>query len=424
LIQRNTTKFLLYSVIFNIGLLGLLDVVLNFYFVSLGNNSETIGLLQSLPRLAGFLTSVPIGLLTNRIGTRRVIIISSIGCALALWVQLIPALPMLALSRFLYGLAYGAQQIANAPLMVELTDPKERTQFFALHNFLTMVAMAFGSMIGGHLPEWIVNLTRSFAPPEWTTSATTPYAYGAAIFLAGVIGILSALPLLQLRGTLSRSAEANTHRQARHVAAPLPSNGMKIPWRLLGLAALPMLTFGFSGGLTFPFYNLFWRQEYGLPDYAVGTILSIGWIGMAILPLFNTRIEQRFGRINGLRLSMMVGAVAFAMLALQPALAISVAVFVVAISCRNMMNPLFQPLLLETLPPNLSNLASSMSMVMWNIGWFGATAMGGFVAERYGFGVIMLVVAITVLMTGFAIPLLFHQRVRTRAALIWDEATL
>jgi MFS family permease len=116
-------------VIFNIGLLGLLDVVLNFYFVSLGNNSETIGLLQSLPRLAGFLTSVPIGLLTNRIGTRRVIIISSIGCALALWVQLIPALPMLALSRFLYGLAYGAQQIANAPLMVELTDPKERTQF-------------------------------------------------------------------------------------------------------------------------------------------------------------------------------------------------------------------------------------------------------------------------------------------------------
>lgn len=95
--------------LFHIGLLGMLDVLVNFYFASLGHGQETIGLLQSLPRLAGFLTSIPLGLLANRIGGRRVMILASVGCAVALWLQLFATLPMLGVSRFLFGLFYGAQ---------------------------------------------------------------------------------------------------------------------------------------------------------------------------------------------------------------------------------------------------------------------------------------------------------------------------
>ncbi len=388
--------------IFYVGMLGLLDVLVNFYFASLGNSSETIGLLQSLPRLAGFLTSVPLGFLTNRIGTRRMLVLATIGCVLANWMQLIPILPMLAISRFFFGLAYGAQQIANAPLIVELVEPRLRTNFFALHNLLTMGAMAFGSFIGGYLPGWITSAAQSSVPEAWTATATTPFAYGGAIFMAGLISLIGILPILTMKPNVHRS----DFPAVQSKPALRPAN---TPWLMLALAALPMLTFGFSGGLTFPFYNLFWREQFGLNDQTVGTILSIGWLGMAAIPMVNSMMETRFGRANALRLLMIVSAAAFFLLGLLPALVISVTVFVIAISSRNTMNPLFQPLVLESLPPSLSNLASSMMLVMWNIGWFAATATGGFIAERFGYGVIMALTGITVLMTGFSIPMIFRQ---------------
>lgn len=405
------TGFLVYSVIFSIGLLGLLDVLLNFYYASLGHSPETIGLLQALPRLAGFLTSVPIGLLTDRIGTRRMLIVATVGTVLSLWLQLIPVLPLLVLSRFFFGLAYGAQQIANAPMMIDLVDAERRTRFFALHNFLMMAAMAFGSFIGGFLPGWIVRVTQPFSTE--ILSPTSAFAYGVAIFLGGLIGLLSVLPLLRLGDAPSveivREASADAPTPALGTLAQAV-RGQPIPWKMLGLATLPMLSFGFSGGLTFPFYNLFWREQFSLPDQTVGTILSIGWIGMALLPLLNPRVERRFGRVGGLRLSMLISAAAFALLGLQALLLLSVGLFVVAISFRNMMNPLFQPLLLESLPHHLANVASSMSMVMWNVGWFAATALGGFIAERFGFAPIMLLVAAAVLLTGLVIPAIFRPR--------------
>lgn len=390
--------------LFHIGLLGMLDVLVNFYFASLGHGQETIGLLQSLPRLAGFLTSIPLGLLANRIGGRRVMILASVGCAVALWLQLFATLPMLGVSRFLFGLFYGAQQIANAPLMVELVESDHRTRFFAIHNLLSMVAMAFGSFIGGFLPSWIVGASGSFVPADWIASATTAYAYGAATFIAGIVGVVSVLPLLGMpEGGPARPAVDTS-------GVRIAINRKTIPWVLIAMLTLPMLTFGFSGGLTFPFYNLFWRTEFDLPDQTVGTILSIGWVGMALLPMIGTRLERAFGRALALLLALLAASLSFFVLGLLPALVISVAAFVLAISARNMMNPLYQPLLFDSLPTSLHNVASSMSMVMWNSGWFIATALGGFIAERFGFSVIMILVSVTVLVSGVMVVFIFRRR--------------
>ena len=46
--------FLCHSLLFHIALLGIADILLNFYLVSIGYDTATISLLQSLPRLSGF----------------------------------------------------------------------------------------------------------------------------------------------------------------------------------------------------------------------------------------------------------------------------------------------------------------------------------------------------------------------------------
>lgn len=404
--------FLLYSIFFQFGILGLLDVLLNFYYTSLGNSPETIGLLQSIARLAGFITSIPIGLLTNRIGTQRMIVFSSVACGVALWLQFVPILPMLALSRFLFGLAFGAQQIANAPLMVSLVETRWRTHFFALHNFLTMSAMALGSFMGGFLPSWIANFSQSLA--NTPISPTGTEAYGIAIFIASLTGVLSVIPLWYLRQTDSLSTQLPSQ------ADPLKKRKARpMPWGVLIWGALPMLSFGFSGGMSFPFYNLFWRNQFDLSDPSVGTILSIGWLGMAILPLLNGWLEHRFGRAWALRYAMLLSALCFMGLGWVNVLWLSVVLFIIAIALRNTMNPLFQPLMLDALPADLANMASSMMMVMWSIGWFGATALGGFIIEGLGFEWVMVFVAISVAITGILVPWIYPSADALR---VWFHA--
>ena len=75
-LNRRVLLFLCHSLLFHIALLGIADILLNFYLVSIGFDGQTIALLQSLPRLSGFLIGLPIGLFADRIGNRRLIMLS------------------------------------------------------------------------------------------------------------------------------------------------------------------------------------------------------------------------------------------------------------------------------------------------------------------------------------------------------------
>jgi MFS family permease len=394
--SRESLLFMLYALVFHIGLLGMNDVLLNFYFVSLGHSEETIGLLQSLPRLGGFLTSIPVGLIASRLGARRILIASTAGAGLTFFtLVMFPSLPALALSRFMLGFLYGAQQIALSPLMFALIEPEKHTRFFAAHNVISMMGMAFGSFIGGFTPALMVAL---FGGAAGISDPRTAFAYGLALLLAGITGLLSIWPLLHITtDTLKQRVRAQV-RDGR------------IRWGRLFLLSLPLLTFGFTGGLTFPFYNLFFRIQFGQPDPAVGVILSLAWVGMALIPLLNPLWERRFGRVWTLGITLSIAALSFFGLSLAGTLAVSIVFYVLAASFRNVMQPVFQPLVMSQVPPEQHNIVSSLNMILWNLGWFGATAMSGFLQKEYGFALIMQMVALGVLFTAISVVLIFRQQ--------------
>jgi MFS family permease len=391
---------MLHSGIYHFGLLGIPDVLLNFYFVSLGYSPETIGLLQSLPRIGGLLTGLPIGLYADRIGPRRIIVLSTFGVAASLLaVALFPSLVMLGVSRFLLGMFYGAGQIALAPFMTTLAAGDRQTYLYAWHNIISMGSAALGSFAGGFLPGVLVvlfpALVVGIAAPE-----TSSVAYGAGLALAALLTFASLPPLLGVGdGDL-----------------PLPPAPRKrgaslrdLPWKSMIWLGLPLLLFGFSGGLTFPFYNLFFRTSFALDDEAVGTILGIGWVGMALLPMLNPFWERYFGRVRALGITLTVAAVAFFVLSIAPSLSLAIVAYAIAISMRNTMQPLFQPHLMEMLPEQERALTNSVGFVQWNIGWFVATSMSGFWQAQYGFDFIMQLVAVSVFITALTVLYIFRR---------------
>lgn len=147
---------LIFTAVYHIGLFGIPDVVLNFYYVSLGYTTDQIALFQSIPRIGGVLTGLPVGYIATRLGERNLILGSTFGAALALaLLVLVPTTTGILIGRFLLGFLYGAGQIALPVLMVRLVRPERVNSYFAAFNIVGMSFTAIGSVIGGYLPSWI-----------------------------------------------------------------------------------------------------------------------------------------------------------------------------------------------------------------------------------------------------------------------------
>jgi MFS family permease len=391
------TRFILFSAIFNFSLFGISDVLTNFYYTSLGHSVETIGILQSLPRISGVLVSLPVGFIATRIGTYRVLIYATIGIIVMMFLPIaVPALPSLALSCFLMGLFYGAQQVAFNPFLGALVKAEHHAVLFSYHNVIAMLAASLGSFVGGFLPTLAARLL--VLPPPLEVAARSTIAYAAVLLLSVLVGATSLLLLIRLPQSPVAQATARIRLPMRD-----------FPWKRLLLMAIPMLFFGFTGGLTFPFYNLFFRQTFHVADDVVGSILSIGWLGMGFLPLINPSLDRRFGRTAALFMMLVVSAAAYFGLSIAPTLPLSIIAFVIAVSARGTMQPLFQPLIMANLPVNVHNMASSIGFVAWNIGWFAATSVGGFLQAAQGYDFMMQVVAVGVLLTGVSVLLVFRR---------------
>ena len=392
--------FLCHSLLFHIALLGIADILLNFYLVSIGYDTATISLLQSLPRLSGFLIGLPIGLVANRVGNRRLIVLSTAGIALSVAATaLTQSLLVIALSRFFWGACFGANQVVKSPYMVTLTQRSEHTAQFSWHNLVSMVSVAAGSALGGALPI-VMSGTLSIAAVGALRPEQMPLAYRASILCAALILLLSAMPLLLLKP----GPEGDKRKSA------ILGFGRSVPWRRVLRLAFPLFVFGISGGWTFPFFNLIFRDLFGISDSVIGGVIGLGWLFMGLLPLLNPFWENRLGRAGALTALMLASAVAFVGFSLSQALWIAVVFYVMAIGIRNTMQPLFQPLLMASLDAEYHNIASSMGLALWNMGWFVSALTFGWLQAAVGVRVIMLLVAGFVVLNGFAIHLTALRR--------------
>ncbi len=380
---------LAFTVLYHVGLFGIPDVVLNFYYVSLGYSPVDIALLASVPRIAGLLSGLPVGLFSSRLGERRVLVISTLGAGacLALTV-LVPSMLSLLIARFFLGFFYGAGQIVLSTLMLRSVRAERANLYFSVFNIISMTCMAFGNLIGGYLPTWLAG----------ADFATSSRGYGSALLFCTFLITLSVIPLFGIVNA----------PQKRKTSDSLLT---KIPYKLISFLCIPMLTFGFTGGLTFPFYNLLFRTTFSLPDQAIGQLLGFGSLSMALLPMLNPWLARRFGSSTALSILMLVASVAFFVLGAASGmgiLATSIIAYLIAIGTRNTMQPLFQPLLMGRLAPELHNIGNSIAMVIWNVGWFTATAISGILQTQVGYPAIMIIVSVGVFITAISMFVIYR----------------
>jgi MFS family permease len=362
---------------------GFIAVVLGLYLAAAGLDDAQIGLVLSLTLLGDALVSLPITIVADRLGRRRMLMI---GAGLMIFAGVVFAatssIPVLVFAAIVGTISPSGNEVGPF-LAIELaalpqtTTDKQRTQVFAWYALLGSVATGLGSLAGGLLAQALQNSGQS--PLD---------SYRVVIVGYAVLG--AALGILFTR--LTESVEIAQEKQ------PLSLRGLYGLNRSRGVVYRLSLLFmldAFAGGLVVQSLVALWfNRRFGVDPAVIGSIYLGANLFAGLSALAAARVAARFGLINTMVFTHMPSNVLLILVPLMPTLPLAILVLLARFSISQMDVPTRQSYTAAVVDPGersaangVTNLARTtaaafspgLAGAFFNLGWLSAPflAAGG-----------------------------------------------
>ena len=263
---------------------GVFSLLRTLYILRLGYGPAYVGAYLSAGALTFMVMGVPSGMLGERFGTRRVMLVGSwlwmIGMGLLSLTELLqPPLRDLwpFVSQIVLTLGWSAMQVNTVPALMAVTQDFNRSSAYALTSALRGVGTFIGTLAGGALPGLFAVL---FGLDRALESATP---YGLALLLGSALGSLSIILLARIEG----GAAAPPERAAVQQRGPFP---------ILPVAVMILYVWlrhtGWSSCQAF--CNPYLDTELALPTSALGLLTSVGQVAAIGATLMIPRLAERW----------------------------------------------------------------------------------------------------------------------------------
>lgn len=348
---------------------GVFQVLFNLYLARSGFQEAFIGRTVSINAVGLALTALPAGILADRWGRRRALVL---GASLDGAGQLVRCLSLtpgvIYGASFVAGCGQSFLAIAAAPFLAEHSTARERTHLFSTYFAAALVAGVFGSILGGWIPAGLQAL-----PMAWRPDLV--HAYRAALVLGALFVASACIPLLRLGGL----------REAKITGGSAAPDSQS--FRLLFPIALNSFLIGCGAGLVIPFMNLYFATRFQSTSADIGLYFSIAQIFTAAASLLGPAIARRFGKLRTAVASELLSLPFLVSLGAEKRLSIAVAAFWLRATLMQASTPLVGAFVMETLPPELRARSSSLNNLVWNTGWAVSATFAGLIIQRFGYAV-------------------------------------
>lgn len=243
---------------------------------SLGLDLETIGWLRASGGVISLCLALPIGLLSDRIGRRRVVLGGLCAFALGMFcVGMASGFPLLLAGSLLFGVAGVSTFQISAALLGDVTTPGQRAMAFGLYATSMGVGFTIGPIIGGQVAEH--------------AGTSTAFFVGAIVAVAAVALALVLLPR-------PAGAQSGAGRSLRGILAMA-----RRPDLALACLGTLLMSWTFNGAIStfFPIYG----DALGLSAATIGALFAL----RALVSAFGRIPNGMLARLLGNQ-SVMLGA--------------------------------------------------------------------------------------------------------------------
>ncbi|KOP64702.1 MFS transporter [Bacillus sp. FJAT-18019] len=385
LLQLSTgvRRFLISEAFYGLGI-GLYSLVLNLHLLFRGLREDEIGALVSMGILVMGVLAIPVSMLANRTGRKKL---------------LVTGIFFIAAGNVLFALSdqllwfYAAQILVSAGLtLVETTEiqllfhycrsRKEEARAFSLMFAVFTAFSGLGTLAAGYISKGFEG-SRGYEISLLLT--------GLVLVLHGIIRAYWLPP--ERRVTMKPAATASSAKGISRLVKPLSSG-------TLWLFALFMALLGGCIAMTGSFLNVIVKFRLNLMDDQVSLILAIGAILLFICSLMTPYVMERFGYNTAIIAVFMVNILLFAILSLILPVWLFIVLFLLRGGGVTMLSNLLDSLLMSAFNEEERNLYAGMRSVFRSLGSSGATLVAGWILARQDYRLPFLVTAGALLICG------------------------
>jgi MFS family permease len=393
--NRNVKLFFLYGISINAGM-ALFTLLYNLYLLRLSYQENFIGQVAGMAPLATGLLALPIGMLSDRFGRKPFLVASSLLLAVSqVGLCLAPTPATILAFSFLGGVATAFIWVNHVPFLSDNASPLRRGEALALWSAVQVVVRMGMSLAGGFLPGFMSFLL------DASMDMHEPFRY--ALLLGAVCSLVAALPLQRMPGHAGREM----HGQEQHRES---TESTATPWRTFtGIAALSGSR-GFSYGLTYPFFNVFFEEELHIGAKAIGAVFFLSQLVSLPATFSAPALVRRFGATLVILPARTVGGVALGVMGTVINLPVAMVMFLLTRAAEVIDNPSDQHFSTQILPRRYWARIQGFRVCGFQLANCAGSFLGGFLILDYGYEATFGLACISRIASGLIMAAYFGLR--------------
>jgi MFS family permease len=374
--HKNVKLMLLTNLITQTGI-GMFMVIYNLYVYALGYPETFIGQIISINSLATVLIMLPAGLISDRVGRRRILLISGVIVALTYFARvfIVQSFPMLAFS-FLTGIFSSFISVSVVPYLSENSQPNERIHLFSLNAALMMLAQMFGNMMGGFSADFFI----------WS-GFEKHHSYQYTLAIASLVIVIGLVPLLFIRDKKAYSEERDEVLRKQGTLVQ-KENGQRVnkkrQWKTILIFAGAGLPIGLGAGLVIPYLNLYFMNRFHASNSEIGFIISLGQLATFFATLIGPALVKKIGEVKTVVFLQLLSIPFLLLTGYTTFLGVAVMGFLLRQALMNAGNPIQQTLMMSKVDDSMKGVASSVSQMTFMIGWATMGPIATAFVQHYG----------------------------------------
>lgn len=336
-------------------------LLFNLYLRELGWPDSMIGLAQFTAMGTGAALTLPAAYISFKIRPFYMVFGSLISAALAvLLLCLSPSFVAIIGSAILTGVSSALSSASLSPFMLRLVGHGPAPFLFSAQWSVSTLGGFIGNLVGG-----------------WFSLAGYIWAFGFALafyLLALLTGIFLRPPRI-----------TETRREAGFIM------GLRGEWHGLIRLGVTQGLIGLGAGFFVPFINLYFKDRFGLSNETIGLLYGVNSLFLFVSGLLTPYVVSRLGKIKTVILTQALSLPFNAGLAFSWNLAVSSVSFWMRAGFMNMAQPMMSNYAVESVKPRFRGSATALMSLFW-MGCFSlSNVAAGFLMERFGFSLPILV---------------------------------
>jgi MFS family permease len=337
--------FLIYAGIFPALAYGMVYTDLSYYLTSVQGISDLVmGTVVAIMGLSMVLSSIPMGIVADRFGRKRVIILGNIVASSVIAIfALTTNVALLLTAAFFEGVSEAAFSSSSSALLADLSGDYKRTSAFTFYGFLTGIASGIGS--------FVIPLVSIFEAFGFSSKQGHTFLY----VMVAIVSLLSTLLVLKI--------DRKPLPQGRSMKNFFPKKSRNVLIKYIVANSIIALGAGFFVPIMARWFNL----VYGISDSISGPVLGVSSILIGVSSLAAPSLARRMGMVKAIVVTQGVSTVFMFAVPLSPTFAVASIMYTIRSFLMNMAGPLQQSMIMGLVSPDERGAASGVSAALWRL---------------------------------------------------------